>query len=60
MFLSQDYCSTIDGFPLEVQDYLKANEVPKWSMTFLFDEVMTDDQLNQMMVENPKRWLASA
>ena len=66
MFLSQDYCSTIDWFPLEVQGYLKATEVPKWSMTFLFEEVipelrergMTDDQLNQMMVENPKRWLA--
>lgn len=37
-------------------------------MTFLFEEVipelkqrgMSDDQLNQMMVENPKRWLASA
>ena len=66
MFLSQDYCSTIDWFPLDVQAYLKANEVPKWSMTFLFEEVipalkergMTDDQLNQMMVENPKRWLA--
>jgi phosphotriesterase-related protein len=66
MFLSQDYCSTIDWFPFEVQDYLKANEVPNWSMTFLFEQVipelkergMTDDQLNQMMVENPKRWLA--
>jgi phosphotriesterase-related protein len=67
MFLSQDYCSTIDWVPLEVQGYLKANEVPDWSMTFLFEEVipqlkergMTDDQLTQMMVENPKRWLAS-
>ena len=67
MFLSQDYCSTIDWFPLEVQDYLKANEVPNWSMTFLFEEVipelkergMTDEQLDQMMVENPKRWLGS-
>jgi phosphotriesterase-related protein len=65
MFLSQDYCSTIDWFPLEVQDYLKANEVPDWSMTFLFERVipelkdhgMTDEQLDQMMVENPKRWL---
>jgi phosphotriesterase-related protein len=67
MFLSQDYCSTIDWFPLEVQSYLKAQEVPKWSMTFLFEEVipdlkergMTDEQLDQMMVENPKRWLGS-
>jgi phosphotriesterase-related protein len=67
MFLSQDYCSTIDWFPLEVQDFLKQSEVPKWSMTFLFEAVipelkergMTDEQLDQMMVENPKRWLAS-
>jgi phosphotriesterase-related protein len=67
MFISQDYCSTIDWFPREIQDYLKANEVPKWSMTFLFEEVipelkergMTDEQLDQMMVENPKQWLGS-
>ena len=65
MFLSQDYCSTLDWFPLEVQDYLKANEVPNWSMTYLFEEVipelkqrgMTDEQLDQMMVANPKAWL---
>ncbi len=37
MFISQDYCSSIDWFPREVQDYLKANEVPDWSMTFLFE-----------------------
>ena len=67
MFLSQDYCSTIDWFPIEVQDYLKANEVPDWSMTFLFERVipelkergMTGEQLDQMMVENPKRWLGT-
>src|SRR4051812_23208976 len=40
MFLSQDYCSSIDWFPAEVQEYLKANEVPEWSMTFLFEEVI--------------------
>ncbi len=67
MFLSQDYCSTIDWFPREVQDYLKTNEVPDWSMTFLFEKVipeleqrgMTGDQLDQMMVQNPKAWLGS-
>ncbi len=67
MFISQDYCSTIDWFPPEVQAYLKANEVPDWSMTFLFEKVipeleargMTREQLDQMMVENPKRWLGS-
>jgi phosphotriesterase-related protein len=66
MFISQDYCSSIDWFPLEVQEYLKANEVPDWSMTLLFETVipelkqrgMSHDDLNQMMVENPKRWLA--
>ena len=65
MFLSQDYCSSIDWFPREIQEHLKANEVPDWSMTFLFERVipelkeggMTDEQLDQMMVENPKRWL---
>jgi phosphotriesterase-related protein len=67
MFIAQDFCSTIDWFPREIQDYLKQNEVPDWSMTFLFERVipelkergMTDDQLSQMMVENPKRWLGS-
>jgi phosphotriesterase-related protein len=67
MFLSQDYCSSIDWFPAEVQEYLKANEVPKWSMTFLFEEIipelkergMTDEQLTTMLEENPKRWLGA-
>ena len=67
MFIAQDYCSTIDWFPRELQEYLKANEVPDWSMTFLFEKVipelkergMTEEQLDQMMVENPKRWLGS-
>ena len=40
MFLSQDFCSSIDWFPREVQEYLKANEVPDWSMTFLFEQVI--------------------
>jgi phosphotriesterase-related protein len=67
MFISQDYCSTIDWFPAEVADYLRQNEVPDWSMTFLFEKVipqlkeggMTDEQLDLMMVENPRRWLGS-
>jgi len=65
MFLSQDYCSTIDWFAPEIQAYLKENEVPDWSMTFLFEKVipelkergMTDEQLDQMMVANPQAWL---
>ena len=67
MFLSQDYCATLDWYPAEVEEQLLAAGAAKdWSMTFVFDQVipalreagMTDDQLQTMMVENPKRWLA--
>ena len=67
MFLSQDYCSTLDWFPPEVQEALKASEVPEWSMTMLFETVipylqengMTDEQLATMLVDNPRRWLSA-
>jgi phosphotriesterase-related protein len=66
MFLSQDWCSTLDYFTPEMEEQLKPVAAPNWSMTFLFEQVipelkergMTDDQLNQMMLENPKGWLA--
>ena len=66
MFLSQDWCSTLDWFTPEAEEQIKPTAAPNWSMTFLFEQVipelkdrgMTDEQLNQMMVENPKRWLA--
>jgi phosphotriesterase-related protein len=66
MFLSQDWCSTLDWFTPEMEEQLKPTAAPNWSMTFLFEQVipelkgrgMTDEQLNQMMVENPKGWLA--
>jgi phosphotriesterase-related protein len=67
MFLSQDFCSTLDWFTPEVAEILRASEVPNWSMTFLFDQViptlkesgMTDEQLSQMLEENPKVWLSA-
>ena len=67
MFLSQDFCSTLDWFTPEVAEILRASEVPNWSMTFLFEQViptrkdggMTDAQLAQMMEENPKVWLSA-
>jgi phosphotriesterase-related protein len=67
MFLSQDYCSTIDWFPPAVQDQMREHAVPDWSMTFIFEKVipeltergMTEEQLDQMMVENPKRWFSA-
>jgi phosphotriesterase-related protein len=66
MFLSQDWCSTLDWFPPEALEGLHEAMTPNWSMTFLFEQVipeltergMTQEQLDQMMVENPKRWLA--
>ena len=66
MFLSQDWCSTLDWFTPEMEEQLKPVAAPNWSMTFLFEQVipelkergMTDDQLDQMMVENPRGWLA--
>jgi phosphotriesterase-related protein len=66
MLLSQDYCATLDWYSVETEKQLLAAGVAKgWSMTLVFDEVipalrdagMTDDQLQTMMVENPKRWL---
>jgi phosphotriesterase-related protein len=60
MFLSQDYCCTIDWYPPEV----KKENNPKWSMFFIFDEVIPylkntgvpDSQINTIMVENAQRW----
>jgi phosphotriesterase-related protein len=66
MFLSQDYCATIDWYPVEMEEQLReAGALKDWSMTLVFDQVipalreagMTDEQLQTMMVENPKRWL---
>jgi phosphotriesterase-related protein len=66
MMISQDYCSTIDWFPPELADQLKAAEAADWSITFLFEQVipelhdrgMTPDQLETMLVANPRGWLA--
>jgi phosphotriesterase-related protein len=68
MFLSQDYCATLDWYPVEMeQQLLEAGAAKDWSMTLVLDQVipilreagMTDEQLNTMMVENPKRWLTA-
>jgi phosphotriesterase-related protein len=68
MFLGADYCATIDWFPTEAEEQMVAAGMidGNWSMTLLFDEViptlrdagMTDEQLETMLVENPRRWLA--
>jgi phosphotriesterase-related protein len=68
MFLSADFCATIDWFPDAAEEQLIAGGLVRedWSMTLLFEEViptlreggMTDEQLAAMMEENPKRWLS--
>jgi phosphotriesterase-related protein len=62
MFLSTDACAEFDWFPAELVE----STSPNWKSTYLFDEIvpqlreagMADAQLDQMTVENPKRWLA--
>jgi len=73
MFLAQDFdipiANGLDWYPPEVVEQLKAaGGADDWSMTFLFEQVLpalkgdgvTDEQLNTMLVENPKRWLSPA
>ena len=69
MFLSQDFdipiAAGLDWYPPEMVEQLEPM-AKDWSMTFLFESViptlkesgMTDEQLETMLVENPKRWLA--
>lgn len=70
LFLSQDFdipiANGLDWYPPEmVEQLMAAGAATDWSMTFLFESViptlkeggMTDEQLETMMVENPKRWL---
>ncbi len=66
MFLSQDFCVTLDWYPPEMGRQLMEQGAAKdWSMTLICDQViptlreagMTDEQLQTMMVSNPKRWL---
>ena len=68
MMLSQDYVVAIDWFPEEAVEQLVAGGMVQedWSMTLLFETVipqlreqgLTDEQLDTMMVRNPRRWLA--
>ena len=68
MFLAADSCATIDWFPQETQEQMIAGGLvsENWSMSLIFEDVipvlreqgMTDDQLETMIVQNPRRWLA--
>jgi phosphotriesterase-related protein len=68
IMLSQDFCATIDWFPPEtVEALLGGGLVRDWSMTLIFEQVipalredgaLTDERLETILVENPRRWLA--
>jgi len=70
MFLSQDFdipiANGLDWYPPEMIEQFQAAGIgTEWSMTLLFEQVipalkeagMSDEQLDMMMVQNPKRWL---
>lgn len=63
MFLSQDYCCSSDKYKPES---VKKMIVPKWSMTYIFEEIipdlleagMTNAQIDTMLFDNVKKWVA--
>jgi phosphotriesterase-related protein len=67
LIISQDFCATIDWFPLEAAEVFEGQgAIRNWSMTLVFDEVvpwlreqgvMDDGSFQTIFVENPKRWL---
>ena len=66
LFISADYCATIDWFAPEVeQQMLDAGMAIDWSMNIVLDKVlpalreggMTEEQERTMLVANPVRWL---
>jgi phosphotriesterase-related protein len=69
VMISQDYCATIDWFPVEAEAVFESQgAIRNWSMTLVFDEVVPtlreqgvlDEQtFNTVFVENPRRWLTA-
>jgi phosphotriesterase-related protein len=69
LMISQDFCASIDWFPLEAAEVFEASgAIRNWSMTLVFDEVvpalreagaMDDAVFNTIFVENPARWLTA-
>jgi phosphotriesterase-related protein len=66
MFLSADACVTLDWYSREVDEQMIAAGLAKdWTMTMVPDRVLpalreggaSDEQLETMLVANPRRWL---
>ena len=70
IFISQDYCATIDWFPPEaVGGLVAAGLVRDWSMTLVFEQVLPwlreqgvwdDAAFATVFEDNPRRWLTGA
>jgi phosphotriesterase-related protein len=68
IFISQDFCATIDWFPEEaVEGLLEQGLVRDWSMTLVFEQVvpwlreegvLDDDGFRTIFEDNPRRWLS--
>jgi phosphotriesterase-related protein len=69
LIISQDYCATIDWYPIELRPaFEERGAIRNWSMTLVFDEVvpalreqgaLDDAAFDTIFVENPKRWLTA-
>jgi phosphotriesterase-related protein len=69
LMISQDFCATIDWFPMEAAEVFESSgAIRNWSMTLVFDEVvpalreqgvMDDDTFSTIFTDNPRRWLTA-
>jgi phosphotriesterase-related protein len=69
LIISQDFCATIDWFPLEAAaEFESQGAIRNWSMTLVFDEVvpalraegaMDDQAFHTIFTDNPRRWLTA-
>ena len=69
LMISQDFCASIDWFPMEAAEvFEQQGAIRNWSMTLVFEEVVPalreqgvidDDVLRTIFTENPRRWLTA-
>jgi phosphotriesterase-related protein len=68
--ISQDFCATIDWYPPEVVSMMSSQPgmLDDWSMTMVFDKVfpwlrdngVSDEQIDSILTDNPRRWLTGS
>src|SRR3954447_734967 len=70
ILISQDFCATIDWYPPETVAAMKAQPglIDDWSMTMIFEKVfpvlrengVSDEQIDGILTDNPRRWLTGS